>query len=63
MVLCIRNGQAAFLWLNYWLLDGRRSSDLLPYRTLSSARLPWNAKVSDIIKGDRWKFPISYQNI
>ncbi|KAJ6940685.1 hypothetical protein NC651_006728 [Populus alba x Populus x berolinensis] len=37
------------LWLDYWLPDGRRICDLLPFRVISSTGLPWNAKVADII--------------
>ncbi|KAJ7009371.1 hypothetical protein NC653_000135 [Populus alba x Populus x berolinensis] len=45
---CIGNGRDTSLWLDYWLPDGRRICDLLPFRVISSTGLPWNAKVADI---------------
>ena len=40
------------LWLDYWLLDGQRLCDLMPFRVLTYTGLSWNIKVSDIIKRD-----------
>jgi hypothetical protein len=45
------------LWLDYWLLDGQRLCDLMPFRVLTYTGLSWNIKVSDIIKRDTYAFP------
>ncbi|KAJ6941863.1 hypothetical protein NC652_007817 [Populus alba x Populus x berolinensis] len=60
---CIGNGRDTSLWLDYWLPDGRRICDLLPFRVLSSTGLPWNAKVADIITSGRWSFPSGHQDL
>jgi len=36
----------------YWLLDGQRLCDLMPFRVLTYTGLSWNIKVSNIIKRD-----------
>jgi hypothetical protein len=52
-----------FLWLDYWLLNGRRLCDILPFRMLSTPELPWNAKVSDIITNGRLAPPPCHQDL
>ena len=59
----IRNGMTIFIWLDYWLPNGRRLCDLLPFRFLSTSGLIWNAKVSDIISNGRLVFPSGYQDL
>ncbi|KAJ6925333.1 hypothetical protein NC651_009871 [Populus alba x Populus x berolinensis] len=59
----IGNGRDTSLWLDYWLPDGKRICDLLPFRVLSSTGLPWNAKVADIIIAGRWSFPSGHQDL
>ncbi|KAJ6983827.1 hypothetical protein NC653_026594 [Populus alba x Populus x berolinensis] len=59
----IGNGMDTSLWLDYWLPDGKRICDLLPFRVLSSTGLPWNAKVADIIIAGRWSFPSGHQDL
>jgi hypothetical protein len=53
MIACIGNEEATSLWYDYWLLEGRRICDFLPYRIFSSTGLPWNAKVVNIIDKER----------
>lgn len=60
---CIGNGRDTSLWLDYWLPDGRRVCDLMPFRVLSSTGLPWNAKVADIISAGRWSFPSGHLDL
>lgn len=52
----IGNGQDKYLWYDYWLPKGRLCN-LFPLRMLNAIGLAWNAKVSDIIKGNSWRFP------
>jgi hypothetical protein len=59
----IGNGMTTFLWLDYWLLNGRRLCDILPFRMLSTPELPWNAKVSDIITNGRLAPPPCHQDL
>jgi hypothetical protein len=54
---------STFLWLDYWLPNGRRLCDILPFRMLSTPELPWNAKVSDIITNGCLAPPPCHQNL
>jgi hypothetical protein len=47
-----------FLWLDYWLPNGKRICDILPFRQLSKTGLTCDAKVSSIISEGRWTFPV-----
>ena len=46
---CIGDGRDTMLWRDHWLPQGPLC-DLLPFRTLTSTGLPWDARVSDIIR-------------
>lgn len=59
MVKAIGNGRDSHLWMDYWLPEGKRPCDLLSLRQLTGTGHPWNAKVSDIIEGNIWNFPLS----
>ncbi|KAJ7009375.1 hypothetical protein NC653_000139 [Populus alba x Populus x berolinensis] len=59
----IGNGRQTSLWLDYWLPNGRRFCDFLPFKLLSSTNLPWNAKVADIISEGRWAFPEGHADL
>ena len=54
----IGNGLQTFLWLDYWLPNGKRICDILPFRQLSKTGLTCDAKVSSIISEGRWTFPV-----
>jgi len=56
-ISCIGDEDTTSLWLDYWLPDEKQFYDLLPFRVLHSSRLPWDAKVSYIIKEGSWAFP------
>jgi hypothetical protein len=49
-VSCIGDGYLPSLWLDYYLPYEQSFCDLLPFKTLSSPGLSWDAKVADIIK-------------
>ncbi|XP_031248848.1 uncharacterized protein LOC116106632 [Pistacia vera] len=57
IVTCIRDGRDIMLWRDHWLPQGPLC-DLLPFRTLTSTGLPWDARVSDIIRDGLWDFPL-----
>ena len=59
IVMSIGDGEETFMWWDYWLQNGQRPVDLLSIRTLTSTGIPWNAKVSSIIRGNQWSFPSS----
>ncbi|KAB5534038.1 hypothetical protein DKX38_017124 [Salix brachista] len=56
----IGNGEDTFLWLDYWLPDGKRLCDMFSPRELSHTGLAWEAKVSSIVSGNQWDFPSDY---
>ncbi|KAJ0008203.1 hypothetical protein Pint_30736 [Pistacia integerrima] len=56
IVTCIGDGRDTMLWRDHWLPQGPLC-DLLPFRTLTSTGLPWDARVSDIIRDGFWDFP------
>lgn len=62
IVTCIGDGTDTMLWQYYWLSQGPLC-DLLPFRTLTSIGLPWDARVSDIIRDDLWDFPSGSANL
>nr|TKS12186.1 hypothetical protein D5086_0000065860 [Populus alba] len=59
----IGNGLQTFLWLDYWLPNGKRICDSLTFRQLSTTDLPCDAKVSSIISEGGWNFPIGHPEL
>ena len=57
-VSCIGDGSLTSLWLDYYLSYGQRFRDFLPFKTLSSTGLSWDAKDAYIIKDGGWDFPL-----
>ncbi|XP_031255913.1 uncharacterized protein LOC116113894 [Pistacia vera] len=56
IMICIGDGRDTTLWRDHWLLQGPLC-DLLPFKTLTFTGLPWDARVSDIIRDGLWDFP------
>jgi mannosylglycoprotein endo-beta-mannosidase len=55
----IGNGSSTSLWYDYWLPEGRRLIDASSLRSLTATGMPWNARVSAIIKDGQWNFPMA----
>ncbi|XP_031260174.1 uncharacterized protein LOC116118323 [Pistacia vera] len=62
IVTCIRDGRDTMLWRDHWLPHSLLC-DLLPFRTLTSTGLLWDARVSDIIRDCLWDFPSGSANL